>query len=110
LAREEIIVIEHDKLVRDLIPELIEKAGKECKFRKLEEEEYHHKLKEKLREEVVEYLKSDDFEELADILEVIRALVITHNKDMEALEDKRKKKKESRGAFENRQLLIKAEE
>jgi predicted house-cleaning noncanonical NTP pyrophosphatase (MazG superfamily) len=103
-------IIKYNKLIRDRIPEIIEEAGKEYKIRELNDEEYLAKLKEKLQEEVDEYLESNKIEELADILEVIRALAITHREDIDSLETIRKKKQDSRGGFSNRLLLIEAEE
>ncbi len=102
--------IQYDKLIRDRIPEIIEEAGKEYEIRELNDEEYQAKLKEKLQEEVDEYLESNKPEELADILEVIRALASMHCEDIDFLETIRKKKKDNRGGFSKRLLLIEAEE
>ena len=46
-----------NKLIRDNIPEIIEKSGKECDVKVLDDEEYIHKLKEKIIEEVMKYMK-----------------------------------------------------
>lgn len=102
--------IQYDKLIRDKIPEIIEEAGKEFETRKLDDEEYHEKLREKLQEEVDEYLESDDVEELADILEVIRALADVEDIDMQKLENLRSEKAKERGAFNKQILLVEAEE
>lgn len=102
--------IQYNKLIRDKIPEIIEDAGKEYEVRKLDDEEYHQKLKEKLQEEVDEYLETNDFEELADILEVLHALANSYCKDISDLENLSLEKANERGAFDKQLLLIEAEE
>lgn len=68
----------YNKLVRDRIPEIILNSGKTCHTRILDTEEYLHELHTKLKEETKEYYEAKDdssaIEELADLLEVIRAL------------------------------------
>jgi predicted house-cleaning noncanonical NTP pyrophosphatase (MazG superfamily) len=60
-------------------------------------------LRDKLQEEVQEYLASDnDREELADILEVLYALARQAGTDHEQLEKLRAAKAEKRGAFADR--------
>lgn len=66
--------MKYNKLVRDKIPELIHKSGKSVCFRVLSETEKIELLEKKLDEEVAEFHKSKDPEELADILEVVTAL------------------------------------
>ncbi|OGF30224.1 phosphoribosyl-ATP pyrophosphohydrolase [Candidatus Falkowbacteria bacterium RIFOXYD2_FULL_35_9] len=95
----------HNKLVRDLIPQIIEDDGDEAVTRVLEDDEYYQALKDKLLEEVEEYLESDDHEELADVLEVIRALVDYHSMTYEDLENTRKMKLQERGGFSERIFL-----
>ena len=46
-----------NNFIRDNIPEIIEKSGKECDVKVLDDEEYIHKLKEKIIEEVMKYMK-----------------------------------------------------
>ena len=67
--------IVYNKLVRDNIPAIIKKNGGEPKTRILENLEYKKRLDEKLQEEVAEYLKDDNVEEIADIYEVITAIL-----------------------------------
>ena len=95
----------HDKLVRDFIPQLIEDDGNEPIIRKLENEEYFQALKDKLNEEVSEYIESEDPEELADVIEIIRALINHHSMTYDELETSRETKKEERGAYEERIFL-----
>lgn len=61
----------YNKLVRDKIPEIIEKSGKKCSFEILSGDEYIQKLDEKLNEELQEYYQDKNIEELADLMEVL---------------------------------------
>ncbi len=94
-----------EKLVRDLVPQLIEENGDEAVTRLLEDEEYFQALKNKLKEEVTEYIESDDSEELADIIEVIRALIDYHSMNFDQLESVRRRKLEERGGYTSRIYL-----
>ena len=62
-------------------------------------------LDAKLGEELVEYQESKSLEELADLLEVMDAVVKARGYTWEQLTDIRKKKKKERGGFEKRILL-----
>jgi len=95
-----------NKLVRDLVPQMIEDNGDEAITKILEQEEYYEALKAKLKEEVEDYLESDDPEELADIIEVIHALSDYHQMTIEDIENMRKTKLEERGGFAERVYLV----
>jgi predicted house-cleaning noncanonical NTP pyrophosphatase (MazG superfamily) len=98
-------VIKYDKLVRDRIPEIIRKRGGVPLTHTADDPEYGQKLKEKLREEVKEFLEKDTAEELADILEVIEALCAFRGIDREELERLRRQKAAERGGFRGRVIL-----
>ncbi len=89
----------YNKLVRDLIPQIIEKSGKKFDTHIADKEEYEKLLEEKLQEEVNEYLEDKNLEELADVLEVLVGLAGTLGYTEEQLYDKRMQKKEERGGF-----------
>lgn len=91
---------EHDKLVRDNIPEIIEEDGKIPVVHVADDDEYTERLVEKLEEEVVEFLESREVGELADILEVIHAIREDRGTTNEKLQKKREKKAEQRGRFD----------
>jgi len=97
--------MEKNKLVRDKIPEIMKKAGKNPKTHPAKDEEYWEKLKQKLSEEVDEFLESGSDEELADILEVIYAICDFKGIDKKQLEGFRKAKAEKRGSFKDRIIL-----
>lgn len=69
----------YNKLVRDKIPEIIEKSGKKYSCSNINDKEKEFYLKEKLKEEMKEFLEAKDekekLEELVDLETVIRALV-----------------------------------
>jgi predicted house-cleaning noncanonical NTP pyrophosphatase (MazG superfamily) len=96
---------EYHKLVRDKIPEIIEGSGKICETVILSENEYLQMVDAKLDEELAEYHKDQNIEELADLLEVIYAAAKARGYTIEQLERVRKEKAEKRGGFEKRILL-----
>ena len=65
----------YNKLVRDRIPEIIANDRKTAKIREIDGDELKRALVEKLSEEGEEYLEGMKSEELADILEIIHALI-----------------------------------
>ena len=95
----------YNKLVRDKIPEIIEKNNEMCKIRILEDKEYLAELNKKLQEEVQEYLQSGDVEELADIEEVLRAILDVKGCNYEHFEALRQAKVDKRGAFKEKIFL-----
>lgn len=95
----------YNKLVRDRIPEMIKEAGKTPITRILSEEEMEEFLIQKLEEEVQEFKDGRDYEELADILEVLDALVKLRGEDLYSLERVKTDKKAERGGFEEGILL-----
>ena len=97
--------IKYHKLVRDRIPEIIEKDGKRCVYSVLSREDYLSLLDLKLNEELAEYQESKSMEELADLLEVIRAVAAARGSSIEEVEQIRIQKAEKRGGFEKRLLL-----
>ena len=96
----------YNKLVRDKIPELIEKQGEKPSIRVLEREEYFRHLEQKLDEEVGEYHRDKTVEELADILEVVFALAEVNEVTRQELLSVYQKKHDARGGFEKRIFLI----
>lgn len=100
----------YNKLVRDRIPKIIEADGKHCKLETLSDEVYLRLLDRKLDEELTEYQESKSLEELADLLEVIRAVVKARGWTMEELERVRMEKAAERGGFEKKILLKEVQE
>lgn len=104
----------HNKLVRDLIPEIIASTGKQYSTRILDNNEYISGLKKKSREELDEYIHADShegaIEELADLLEVIHSLAKIHGSTIEEVEQVRREKFKERGGFDKRILLVEVED
>ena len=86
----------YNKLVRDRIPEIIEESGAECKTEILPDEKHLEMIDAKLDEELTEYHKDHNIEELADLLEVIYAAAIARGYTLEELEAVRAKKDKKR--------------
>ena len=96
----------YNKLVRDMIPSIIESNGQKPNTRILSDEEYMIALEQKLDEEVSEYHQDKNLEELADILEVVYALCENLGHSKEELQKTYEKKHAERGGFRDRVLLI----
>ncbi|MDF2530854.1 MAG: hypothetical protein K0Q65_435 [Clostridia bacterium] len=98
--------ITYNKLVRDLIPEIIESTGKKAVCETItNNEDYLKLLKDKLVEEMNEFLESGDIAELADMGEVMHALLEYKGVSVETFQRIRLEKLEKRGGFKNRILL-----
>ncbi len=100
----------YNKLIRDNIPSIMSAQGKNFRTHVAEPEEYKVKLKEKLIEEVNEFLEDPCLEELADILEVFSALVDVMGYSQDELAECVSDKSYERGAFESRIILETVEE
>ena len=95
----------YNKLVRDRIPEIIEEQGKTCVVEVLSDEDYLRMVDAKLDEELAEYHKDRNIEELTDLLEVIYAAAAARGYSREQLETLRAQKAEERGGFGKKLLL-----
>lgn len=104
----------YNKLVRDKIPQVIEKTNKQFSTRILSKEEYMVEVKKKMNEELEEYQEAatneEAVEELADLLELVHAAVKIHGATIEQLEEVRRAKAEKRDGFEKRIFLIEVED
>ena len=103
-------MIIYNKLVRDNIPAIIESTGKKFTCHVASDEEYREKLKEKLLEEVNEFLEDPSLEELVDVYEVFSTLRHVMGYSVEALNRAADKKNLKRGAFDSRIILESVEE
>ena len=99
--------IKYNKLVRDRIPEIIEASGKNCVAEILSDEDYLCMIDAKLDEELAEYHKDQNIEELADLIEVIYAATKARGYTLEQLETVRAEKAAKRGIFQKKLLLKK---
>lgn len=98
----------YNKLVRDNIPDIIRANGEEPIVHVLDEADYKSELERKLLEEANEVIESggiDRIYELADLMEVVHALLDLEEKTMEDVENARVEKASKRGGFTKRLYL-----
>lgn len=104
----------YNKLVRDLIPQVMEAEGKTYSIRELEQGEHLEEIKVKMQEEAIEFLEAvspkEAIEELADILELIHTAIQMYGVSYEQLEQIRIQKKTQRGGFSKGIYLIEVKE
>jgi predicted house-cleaning noncanonical NTP pyrophosphatase (MazG superfamily) len=101
--------IQYHKLVRDRIPEIIRRDGRECATEMMTEEAYRQALLQKLLEEAHEAAAVGPeklVEELADLYEVIDAIMAAYGIEREAVLAKQAHKRAERGGFERRIRLL----
>ncbi len=104
---------EYNKLVRDRIPEILLDAGLNFEISPLSETEYRQLLRQKIIEEAQELAESDAehlLTELADLYEVIDALIETYGLSLDAILKKQKQRRIERGGFKQRIQLLWTEE
>lgn len=97
---------EHNKAIRDKIPEIIKKDGFSCNLKTMSDEEFLLEIEKKLSEEISEYQTDKNPAELADILEVIYRIAELKGLSKEDLEKIREKKSTERGSFKKNLFLI----
>ena len=104
-------MIAHNKLVRDRIPDIIRTSGKVPVVKTVRDtDELKQRLLEKLIEEVHEFEESGSIEEIADILEVLQAIVEKQfGVKWEEVRQLQKKKRDERGGFEKGFVLERVE-
>jgi len=95
-----------NKVIRDKIPEIIQKDGQTCNIQILSDEKFMVEIEKKLSEEVTEYQNDKNPEELSDILEVIYRIAQLRGISKEELEKIRIKKLQDKGGFEKNLFLI----
>jgi predicted house-cleaning noncanonical NTP pyrophosphatase (MazG superfamily) len=101
--------IEYHKLVRDRIPEIIRQDGRECATEIMAEEEHRQALLEKLLEEAQEAAAvglEKLVEELADLYEVIDALLAAYGIKREAVMAKQVRKRAERGGWAEEPAVV----
>lgn len=93
------------KLIRDRLPAMMRAQGLAVFERRLDDGEFLDALKDKLLEEAAEVREASPAEiagELADVLEVARALADAHAIAWDEVEAKRLAKRAERGGFDER--------
>ncbi len=98
----------YGKLVRDRIPEIMQQAGKSATWRELSADEFRLALRAKVLEEAKELVDAADdalLSELADLAEVIEAILCAYDLTPDDLDAARQRKNNDRGAFTRRLFL-----
>lgn len=101
----------HNKLIRDKIPFILQKKKihGECCFLN-DDGEFYNSLVEKLQEEIVEFVESDELQELGDIQDVIDEILQHRNISNVVFNRLRSSKTEKNGGFKERMFLLWTEE
>ena len=104
------MIYTYNKLIRDKIVERMENLGHKVTYEILNDKRYGEELDKKLKEEVNEYLDDYSVEEMADVMEVIYAILDFRGMSMEEVEKARIDKREKKGGFNNKIFLKTVEE
>ena len=88
------------KLVRDNIPQIIRKSGRDCRYFKVTSETQHMAfLKEKMIEELEEFMEDPCEEEAGDMLEVLLSMLKLKGISFDDVQDVSYVKMLERGSF-----------
>lgn len=105
-------IIIKNKLVRDLVPQYIEKKGQKPLLAVLDDKKFSDELLKKLTEETKEVIEASEegksrlIEEIADMYEVVDALAKLNNITRDEILEVQKQKVVSNGGFNKRLYLI----
>jgi len=102
--------LHYDKLVRDKIPEILSKQNKKYKCHIATGDELREMLREKVLEEIGEYMSNPCLEELADVYEVLEAVVKAEGYTLTDIEEYRIEKRQTNGGFSQSIILEYVEE
>ena len=105
------MIYNYNKLVRDKIPEEINNMeGRKASYKILNDNEYIQELNKKLFEEAHEFIEEHSVEELADLMEVIYAIMKIENISFNEVKIAREQKNKKKGAFKDKVYLINVEQ
>ena len=93
------------KLVRDNIPEIILRSKRKAIYHTARPQEHKNLLREKLLEEVGEFLEQESIEEIADILEVLECIAKSYQYDWMEILKAKELKKQKNGGFDKMLVL-----
>ena len=96
---------EYDKLVRDKIPQIIEKSGCKCEIEIVDNEIVLEYLYKKLLEETNELIQDRNLEEVADVIEVVFTIANRCGYTLEDIFEELDKKTREKGSFEGNIIL-----
>ena len=96
---------EYDKLVRDKIPQIIERSGSECEIEQVDDKTALEYLYKKLMEETSELLMDKNIEEVIDVIDVALAIGKLYGFNIEDIMWLRETKVREKGGFEDNIIL-----
>jgi predicted house-cleaning noncanonical NTP pyrophosphatase (MazG superfamily) len=97
------------KLIRDKIPMIMKQANVKFEAKIADNDEYKEFLAKKMQEEIEEYMSDHSLEEAADMYEVFLSLISLWGHDLHDVVIHADKKREDRGGFDERVILIKSD-
>ena len=97
----------YNKLVRDRIPDVLNKANKKYTYHIATDEEFLIRLKDKIIEELEELYENPSVEEMADVFEVLYTLGKELKLDIAAVNTTMFKKGLAKGRFKEKIILEK---
>ena len=103
------MVTPYNKLVRDRIPEIIRATGRCCETVAMDDAAYRRALLDTLVEEAGEEARADPHQivsELADLFEVLDALLDAHGIDHDTVLAEQQRRRVERGGFGRRRCLL----
>lgn len=95
----------YNKLVRDKIIDKLQLSGKNFSFHIADTEEYKNELLKKVYEEIEEFVANPCEEEIADIFEVLEAMMKFYKLDEDKLLEAKVKKSKEKGVF-NKKIIL----
>lgn len=95
----------YNKLIRDKIPQIIKAQGNTPVVEILDDKQYIKELNKKLQEELNEYYEDNSVEELADLVQVIHAILKQKGVPLHKFEEIRESKAQKRGGFDDKLFL-----
>ena len=98
---------EYDKLVRDKIPQIIERSGSECEIEQVDDKTALEYLYKKLMEETSELLMDKNIEEVIDVIDVALAIGKLYGFNIEDIMWLRETKVRDKGGFDENIILKK---
>jgi predicted house-cleaning noncanonical NTP pyrophosphatase (MazG superfamily) len=104
-------MIHYNKLIRDNMPQIMQQKGTKIVYHEAEADgEYWAALMRKFQEEITEFEQAPSVDQVADILDVLEAVIDFKKMDKKELQALRKDKQNTFGGFTKGWILEQSEE